>query len=516
MTTKCIEYNLINNIPIIYPNITKLKFNFCPRYPIADADKILHCFDTNTADVFINNYKFKFIKIPINKSINSEIEALHYYIIIDDNTNYKVNIQCPLEIYEWIEQSEDHHYVIVTTPVLRYDDILYNIANDNNISPIIHSEKEMLSDKLIVTKLIDKNCFTLCDNFNITTALYHKNLLDKSDYLNITYYLHKMKFSYYTSSKWLHIIHHHRLLNACDLPTMMLFTKPHLIDDDIYQLYENTIFDDDYIFLQTEHKKDILFTTMISSSYPYTNVKMMNYIFGKKWYENIWTNKRCLLKYYPEFNDCLFINDTVGLFASFVHVKDMWNYWCDNKEQLIFHINHSLKGSKNILIQYFFSLFRLYNIGFEGITIKKSRIRDIWKDLLRYLNNKDLITYIFDTVIIINNNINDAIVAPYLFLVDVHQIYDLDYMSNRQMFISKSNEYIYKNTNLYTIISNNDIQNNISYFHKNILKKRMITVIMTIYKKFNMFSNSTTTNQREYLIGSILINYLSHNKNFLF
>lgn len=516
MPTNCIEYNLINNIPIIYPNISPLKFNLCPRYTIADADKILHCFDKNTEDVFINDSKFKFIKIPINAFINDDIEALHYYVIIDNKINYNVDIHSHQDIYEWIERANDYHYVVVTTPVLRFNVTLYNIANDSNISVIIHSENEVLDDKLMITKLIDNNCFTICDDFNITTSLYHKNFLDKSNFLNITSFLQTTKYMYYTTSKWFQIINHHRILNACDLPTMLLFTKPHLIDNDIYDLYENTLFDDDYIFLQSEYKKNIIFTSMISSSYPNTNVRMMNVIFGTNWYENIWTNKRCLHKYYPEYNDCIFINDIMGLFASFVNVDDMWDYWCENKEQFIFYLKASLNGKKQILIQYLFAIFRLYNIGYEGITVKKSRLRSIWKDILLYFNNNDFIVDIFDTLVLINNNINVAISAPYLFLSDAHQICNIDYISNKLRFVSKYNDFIYKNSNLYSIIANNNTINNIFYFHKNILQKRMIVVLLTIYKKFNMFSNSITTNQTEYAIGTILIEYLSQNKQFLF
>lgn len=516
MTTKCIEYNLINNVPVIYPNTTPIKFNFCPRYTIADTDKLLHCFDTDKIDIVINDNSFKYVKVPIDTVINKDIEALYYYVIVDNNLDYAVNFKIPLDIYEWIECSDDHHYVIVTTPVLLYNDITYNVANDNNISIVIHDENEVMNDTLMITKLLENNCFTICDNFNIIISLYHKNLLNKSEFLNTTLLLQKMKNCYYTNSKWFHIINQHRILNACDLPAIMLFTKPHLVDNDIYELYESTLFNNDYIYMQTEYKNNILFTTTISSSYPHTNVRMMNMVFGKKWYENIWTNKNTLFKYYPEFDDCIFINDMIGLFASFAHVEDMWDYWCENKHMLISNLNKSFEGNTNILIQCFFSLFRLYNIGYDHILIKKNRIRCIWQDILHNMHDSIKIMNIFDTLIIVNTDINVVTSMPYLFIVDVHQIHNIDYVSKKNRFVSVYNDFIYKHINLYSIINNNTARNSIFYFHKNVLKKRMMLILMTIYKKFNMFSKSITYNQHDHVLGYILVNYLSQNKNYLF
>lgn len=514
MTTKCIEYNLINNIPVIYPNITPINFNFCPRYTIADTDRLLHCFDSDKIDVVINNNCFKYVKVHINTMINKDIEALYYYILVDNNLNYAIDFKNPLDVFEWIESSDDHHYVIVTTPVLRYNDILYSIANDNNISIVIHNQNDQTDDDITINKLLEKNCFTICDNFNIVIALYHKNLLNKLDFWNTTFLLKKMKHCYYTDSKWFHIINQHRILNACDLPSIMLFTKPHMIDNDIYELYENTLFNNDYIYMQTEYKKNILFTTTISSSYPHTNVRMMKLVFGEKWYENFWrTNKNSLFKYYPEFENCVFINDMTGLFASFAHVEDMWDYWCKNKQILIASINKSFEAHNNIMIQCFLSLFRLYNIGFDGVTIKKCRIRCIWKDIFQYSNHS--IVNIFDTLVLVNSNVNIILSMPYIFISDVHEAHCIDYISKKIMLVPLHNDFIYKHINLYSIIYNNTSKNSIFYFHKNILKKRMMLVLMTIYKKFNMYSNSNSNHSR-HVLGYILINYLSQHKNYLF
>ena len=71
---KYTEYNLINNIPILYPSSSladkKLKYNFCPRYDIANEDILLRCFDKNKKLLNSRNGTiYQYIKINIVGSV---------------------------------------------------------------------------------------------------------------------------------------------------------------------------------------------------------------------------------------------------------------------------------------------------------------------------------------------------------------------------------------------------------------------------------------------------------------
>jgi hypothetical protein len=164
------EYNLINNIPIIYPNINdnKLNISLYPRWNIATSDKIIKIFDKNNKkNITINDKDYRYIKVYISKqfkSLKNDIIALYYYILLDLDDKYDNN---KFSI-------EKNNYILITTPVLKYKDILYNIANDEKVSIIKH-DKNRKSD--ILDKILINKCYTVCDNYNIIIALYQQRII---------------------------------------------------------------------------------------------------------------------------------------------------------------------------------------------------------------------------------------------------------------------------------------------------------------------------------------------------
>ena len=87
----------------------------------------------------------------------------------------------------------------------------------------------------------------------------------------------------------------------------------------------------------------------------------------------------------------------------------------------------------------------------------------------------------------------------------------MDYYTKSRMLVDVSTNYVYKNIRLYDLMRNQS--GNVYHFQKNVLNKKMIYVIMCLYKKFNMFRNSEQSN--DYLKGSLIIDYLRSNMKYL-
>jgi hypothetical protein len=529
--SRCIEYNLINSVPILYPYKNDMKFTYYPRYMIADADRLLNCFDSsrlckasgtferngNYGNIVYEGYNFKYLKIEMKRSfetLNNEIKTLCYYIIFDSDFNIDINELRRLgdndaicKIKNWIDNSKNHHYVMITTPLLQYKDTYYSIANDENISIIIH---DSLDDAHVVDSLIKTNCFTLSDNLNIITGLYEKRILNEISFLTLIDYLKIQKYSFYTDHIWFFIMNRHRILNVCDNPIMFLYSNPNLLKESVCMAFAQYLIPENHIYLQSIYRKEIMFTSILSACYPKLSVPFLRNIYGNKINDKIWTNTENVLTIFYAFDtDCFFQNDFYGIFASFIKTKSMWSYWQKNKSELMKSLVSCYDDNRSkMLIDTLCPIFRLYEIGFEGVKIKKRRIRELWNDILEYCqeDEKNILDIIYNFIWF-----NEKLPIPYLFLCDVHAKYNMDYYTKSRMLMNVSTNYVYKNIRLYDLMRNQ--RGNVYHFQKNVVNKKMIYVIMCLYKKFNMFRNSEQSN--DYLKGSLIIDYLRSNMKYL-
>ncbi len=504
ISNKYIEYNMINSIPILYPyNLPYLNLRYAPRYTIADAERLLHCFDTNKKIVTIQKTNFRFIRIPIDisfKTLNNDIKALYYYIMVDNTVDFEgLDYKNINKVLRWL-RSVDNHYVLVTTPVLYYKHIYYSIANDNEMNIIEHNANETMDDTTILINLIQKNCYTICDSLNILIALFQKKYINKQQFIGLIQIHKKIKNFCYTSAVWLYLIHHHRIFCAYDFPILCLSTTPHLIDSNILMHYDMLRSNNHKLYLQTTHNNNTLFTTHISLSYPHTNLDYLKLVLGNV-PDKLWFNTSNLsLCLYSK--NSLAVNDFFALFAVFAHKKCMWQFWCENKTILLDNLVKSYNENSLLLFDTLCPLFRLYIYGYEGIYIRKSRIRQIWLELLHHIP-------------ITSNMLSQLIVTylieiPYVFLMDVFKNENVNFTMQHIMNL----DGIVKKQSIYHILASRINSDSLYYFHKNVLKKRIIIILTCIYKKFGLFKNQYMSSS-SYRQGIIIMNYLENNRHYL-
>jgi hypothetical protein len=506
---KYIEYNLINNIPILYPD-KRIKYKFSPRYAIAKPEYMIKCFTDNAKinTIDIMNVKLNYIKIEQNlnfKTLNNEIKSLYFYIIIEQNTFINVDYTDYNSLIKWLKTNINNHYILITTPVLQYKNIYYNIANDNNMSIYIHNINDLSNDCYMIDKLINNNCFTICDNFNIIISLYSLNIINRKKFIESINIINTLKNFCYTSRLWIDLMQQHRILNSCDFPIIFLMQHCNSkIDKEIFELFEWYIFDRDHnIYMQTYYEKEILFTTLLSSCYPNINMNILKLILGKNIINNLWINKKKLLgNYYEDLSvSSIFYNDYYSIFANIVHVKNMWNFWCENKINII---NNLISTHDNKDLLYFLysniliALFNLYNNGYDGIKIKRNRISMIWNDIID-INPQNLKITISDLI-----QLHKNIKIPYKFLIDIYYKCNLNLKTEYIYILNINNIYTYQYNSLYNIF-----KQEIPYYFNNHIHKRIIYILIYIYKKFKMFKNDLYTNQ--HIIGELLINHLKIN-----
>lgn len=466
---KYLEYNLINNIPIIYPIPGRKHFKYSPRYAIADADKLLHCFDRGKEPITIRNARFRYIRIHLNKSfktLNNEVRALYYYIVVENSIDYDgFDVQDINKVMKWLKDT-NNHYVLVTTPILQYRHIFYSVANDNNISIIEHNANELMDNCQMILKLLDNNCYTICDNYNISIALYHKHLLDKSTFRTILKMLNQLKNFYYTSALWIYLMNHHRIMLACDFPVLFFSTRPELTDEGLYELFDIYAQDTQSVYLQTCYNNYILYCSL----YPLLQVKQI-----------------------ATDSNSIVIRDFYGMIGKhLINCDILVDNICNTSDYYAF-------------TDIMFSIFELYNNGCEDCVIKRCRIRKIWNTIL----NRSP-TYI-ETLVKHICIIRDCII-PYRFLEDVYNTLNIDWGKTCLMMDDK---HIYRHCNIYSMLCKRILRDSIYYFHQNVQKRRLIFILLCIYRRFNMFSADIRNPNEKYITGCLILNYLRHNIYYL-
>jgi hypothetical protein len=503
--SKYVEYNLINNIPILYPHKNKVKYNFSPRYTIADEHNILYCFD-KLKQVYM---QYKYVKVSLNKTFhttNNEISALFCYVMTDSFATFDVDFKNFEEVVMWLKNDVNHHYVLITTPILKYHDTYYTIANNNGINKVYFDIQEVTDDTLIIDKLIKANAFTICDIHNIIISLYQNSFINKKQFLQLHNLINTLMKFCYTNDGWLDLLINHRLLNACDIPLLYLLRKPHNIDQDLINLYDWSVYKNCKIYMQTFYKKDILITNILSGTYANMNAHVIHLILDN----SFWISKCNMSESMKDIcteND-IFCSDYYALFAAIVNNKSMWKLWETRKSDLIPKLVISYNNNIFCMISDVLSaLFKLYTIGFEDMQISKKKIRIVW---LQFFDHCENIKSELQRFIEYSVYYNHLIQMPFVFLLDVNKTYDINWMQEK--YISYSGDYKY--TSLTKIICekcHND--NSLYFFHKHVIQKRMIYTLLCIYRKFNMFSNNCE--KSNYMVGVLLINFLEKNMNYM-
>lgn len=485
-----VEYNLINNIPILYPDGSN-NFKYAPRYPIATADKLLHCFDKGKNKILIKGNIFRYIKVNINKSFDTlqGVKALYYYVLVDNSLDWDgFDYQNINKMMKWLKQANDN-YILITTPILLCSNSLYSIANDHNISIIHHTNDEIADDNTIILKLIDNNCYTICDNYNIAISFYQENVIDKSTFIQIIKILNHLKNFYYTSRIWMYLINHHRILSACDFPILYLCRHPNnKHTNDLMILFDLHYQINNKIYLQTYYNNDILYTSFTAMCYPQLPFYLFNYCNNTSdvFYNDI------------QLNDNEIVKDYYGFFATLASKHDHWTYWLKNRSKFL---SNMLLNIYDVLC----SLFKLYTIGFEGVKIQKKRIRHIWNTILANVQDNNFINQLI--------SITDFNV-PYVFLVDVwnNKLLNIDYGSKKLLY---DHDHILRYTSLYSIMHNRMAKDSIYYFHFKVQHQRIVYILMCIYRKFGMSKVYCNYNKHKYLQGYLIIDYLQKHMYYL-
>ena len=510
--TQYIEYNLINNIPILYPCRDKINFTYCPRYTIANSDNILKCSQAkNHIEIYDDSYKF--IKVDVTKSfrtLNNEIVCLYCFVLIDSVNNYDFDFSSTHDVMKWLFDTEENHFILITTPVLKYKNTYYSIANNDKISIVSYNDIDIHNDNEIIKKMVDNDCYTICDNYNVIISLYQNDYLTKPCFKKICKLLEKRKFTYFITSHWFQLINKHRILNAYDFPILFLFDKPKHIDQDIFDVFDNHLFEDSYIYLHTLYQNNVIFSTILSNIKKCYNKDILNILLKNDLEYSFLINDKYISDLEKKHHDDNIKFDFYGIFSLIITSNSIWKLWKSKENLMLQKISsvYDILISNNIL-DLFCPLFHLYNKGLENTKIKRSRIRKLWISIIIFFD-KDY-DMIFEHLIAASVKID----VPYMFLSDVLEYRQIDFSYKYRLFNEK-NILIQKYISLYDVFDSHEIKNNIYYFHHNVLKKRMLTKIVLLYKKFGMFIDDKSMNNNYHTVGEIIISYIQNDKQLLF
>jgi len=226
---------------------------------------------------------------------------------------------------------------------------------------------------------------------------------------------------------------------------------------------------------------------------------------GNNIIDKIWFNYAHLPKQFWTYSqDCIFANDFFALFAVISKKNCLWKYWLANKDILLSKLIVSYSDKQCLVFDLLCPFFQLYKYGYEGISIKKHRIHKLWLDIIERINIcPDVLTHFM----LLNHKIN----IPYIFLQDIYKYVDIDF---GKPIMTLCHNSIMKNKSIYNLLTERTIQDNFYFFHKNVLKKRMIYIILSIYKRFGLFKDQWT-DVYSYRTGIIIMNYLQNNIYYL-
>lgn len=505
MINQFIEYNFINNIPIVSP-LNKQNFVYCSRYTIVDASKIYLCFSKQTSHtIIINNVCFKYIKITIDKSYktynpSSIIKALHYYIVIPYNVEFNINVRNYDEIFEWLLTKTNDNIFIITTPVFQFQHVYYSIANNNIATIIRFCKKKIDDDEYIINQLIKQDCFTICDNNIIIIGLYHLHYLSSRQFIYLYESLKQTSLDKFTHDSLFFLMNRRKVVNICDFPIFFLLTNPYNITDDIHELYLKSFVETKYIYSQKRIQNNMIFSSLQSAMYP--NI-------SSRYIKHIYLNENIYLKY---FGNIYVSSDFYGMFTSIIKSKKIWEKWLiiqNNFMTDIFKVNQYNKDF--LLIDILYTLFYMYEHGYNDIKLKKKRIRIIWRIFLqRY--NIIRIQNMFELFIALHKRIN----IPYVFLLDIYQLHNINYSISKPMLIEYNSNFIYKKTSIYNVFNTiYDSKELLFIFKKQNFDDVIFNKILAIYERFDMFSNNKIKTNSLNIVGELLIHYVKTNIELL-
>lgn len=485
-----IEYNSINTIPIKYPIDRVLRLPFYPRYKIIDSEKLLKCFQKTNTFIKIYDNIFRYIRVDLKhffKTVN--IEALFYYILVEKTFDYDLEINNDFLNKLFV----NNNYILITTPVLRYGNIYYNITNNNDLQFLYHTNDMILNDAQFIYYLVEYNCYSVADNMNILISLFHKNYISKHIFMYFTSFINDKKHEQFTKPVWLQLLNSNKIKDsACDFYIIYLIQNMEYIDNDIFKIYDK-IFKNTYN-IPLYIRDDLFFITYCSCIYPKVNKYALYNVYGNCMndiYMTMWGRKIKHIK-----RNC--IPDFYGYFAAMCYQDDLYNHWMLKNKIVLGLCKDYFNGDTTLLIFHIFeSLFRLYLYGFEDINIDKTRIQNIWCTIIK--------TY--DTSSVFNIFYSKISIAPYKFLSDSYRYNTLDFSKKQLILTERDGEFVYKYYNYFNYFkeSNNQL---IKIFYDKVFITKIIYTLLSLKNSKYCYDND--------IIFEIFLDYIKNNLHNLF
>lgn len=479
------EFNILNTLIIAEPGKV-LPPLYSPRDEIAHPHKLYKLINKYRWDGVYehNNRHFNYISIPWVRSYSKKIESSNFYVL----SNYTVMFNTINKDTNWKQwlQFWGLKPFLITTPVFKSRGSRY-------ISKYSYPESICeigFADEL--NKLIESRSYTIANGYILFLALYRIGYIKENIVVETLIKSYNINYYQEIHYEWQDLYYGHDIPHIADFP--WYYGTAELSENVLNLLMPRTL---GYNFILSINNYYIT-PTFQSTMFP-----KMNPILWDKW-DN--SGDKWITDYTKP--DCRIIPDIPGFIQSIITNKKSWNWWNLNKIEYIRRLNNHY----NEIFVYIF-----YKLKNSTKYSEKNKLKHIYRDILNKTEPdriKDFLTkYLLKIRIhdLLNNRYSyyEVFRIPSQFIIDslkIHgerlQIFDdtiyKSLVTPVNLLIANDN-IRWSSINLYKFIK---LDNRVS----SVIDKRILYRLCCIHKYFS---------DSRYIIGTLLIDYLKRNREFL-
>lgn len=548
------EINLFNTA-FVPPFVQKRPVSLYAREDIIDTEKITLACSSRVEWKLVEYQDHMYFQawIPLQNRVtrlkHGVVQQLGVYVMTDMPTMFETARNG--HIMDWLGHYWNKMF-LMTTPIMKYIPSFslqrMDIHMDYFVPNIFPLRKHLLLDHSIHTtwiEMLDARSYTLGNGLTLFLTLLKAGIIPKVPAKAcIQHLFHRYGVDLFqpVGDRWMGLYYGHPIMHVCDNPYFYCAMGDPCVPFDIFQMFMPH---DDDVIMNVAHGNHRIISTLRSVILTHFRPEWWRKVLGTAWYE-------CPLDINAEDE---YAPNVASFFLSMTRTKGSWQWWLENKEEYLESLNDLLSkyhSPVRLLENLLQPVLHFYENAEEySPTLCYSRLRSLWKQLLQRFdpNCEHIIQIIqrwslritFVHILKTRGYISQPgweFEPPVAFLKDVVDMYGEKCQLYRNMSLRIYSEYdrlilrtypelqydtaLRSNFNTIKVLQMAPAHTTFSIFYHKILKVRIQSRLLAIYRGFGMLENRTSTVPQWrrmsglHTIGFLVLEHVREHKDLLY
>jgi hypothetical protein len=548
------EIFLMNHVYVVHPH-KRVPTKLCPRDEVAHPAKLLEAVlrpSRAWRELHIYNSTLYHMRVEYNKRFDTDLVSSHLYVLVD-NESMPMFADARLiprdderEMLQFLRKYGETIFA-VTSPVFRVEtdetDVYYSIPVHVFHVPMYPTP----GNQLELRDMIHLRCYTLCNGLTLLLAMVRMRHLKAGAAMRAirTWYITRGYETFHSamSPVWQNMCVSHHIPMIADFPSYYATMHPPL-PPMFYSLLDtkNDIPLSQWVDENDPEDDVCLYASPITAMFPYLHKPVMDY-----YNPCDFAFSGNSVMFQPPFEiepqDEQLI-DVEGLFIGVLRSRHGWRWWKTNGVSYLksaFDVN---KRSFGFIMYCFQILFHMYHTPYYGIRYTRSKVRTIWRLILREFNMSPSNMRLFINIVVVRSIVYRAFgsnrwhpVFPISFLVDVMDFYRdrISWFSKHRSRVYTSNSYnpdevvaLFSPYMEFRSVGDNDyildcslyqllrMDNIGAIFVRKVIDKRVAKKLLCVQELFGLKKERPLVDlpeQEAYVVGTVLMDYLQNHRD---